>query len=187
MRIEIREMTDADIEGVGRARIEGWRHAYRGVVPKDFLDGMRPELFAARLRAALPAEPPGRVHLVADLRGTGVIGWAHPGTYRPDETVDKEEEETENWGELYALYLVPRYIGAGVGRALLDASTRWLAGQGHRRMRLWVLRENALGRGFYGRSGLVPDGAERSEVLAGATIDEVRYSCLLTEEGAILK
>jgi GNAT superfamily N-acetyltransferase len=176
MRIEIRELNDTDIEGVARVRIRGWRHAYRGVVPQEFLDGMRPELFAARLRAALPGEPRDRVHLVADLRGTGVIGWAHPGTYRPDDFIDKEEEEAASWGELYALYLLPEYLGHGVGRALMGASTRWLAARGHRRMRLWVLRGNAPGRRFYSRAGLVPDGAERTDVIGGAPVEEMRYA-----------
>ncbi|ONK10321.1 GNAT family N-acetyltransferase [Streptomyces sp. MP131-18] len=192
MRIEIREMTPGDTEGVARARIQGWRHAYRGLVPQDYLDGMRPELFAAMLRAAAPGEPADRVHLVADARGTGVIGWAHPGAYRPDEHVDKrpgrpqEEAEEGSCGELYALYLVPEFIGTGVGRALLDSSLRWLAGRGHRRLRLWVLRDNVMGRRFYDRVGLVADGAVRTDVIAGMPVNEVRYAAALDGEGRVL-
>ncbi|MDT0442286.1 GNAT family N-acetyltransferase [Streptomyces johnsoniae] len=192
MRIEIREMTPGDIEGVARVRIQGWRHAYRGLVPQDYLDGMRPELFAAMLRAAAPGEPADRVHLVADARGTGVIGWAHPGAYRPDEHVDErpgrpqEEAGQGSYGELYALYLVPEFIGTGVGRALLDSSLRWLAGQGHRRLRLWVLRDNAMGRRFYDRVGLVADGAVRTDAIAGMPVNEVRYAAALDAEGRVL-
>ncbi len=194
MRIEIREMTPADIEGVARARIQGWRHAYRGLVPQDYLDGMRPELFAARLRAARPGEPADRVHLVAHARGRGVIGWAHPGVYRPDLRIDEppggagttEEAREGSCGELCALYLVPEFIGTGVGRALMDSSLRWLAGQGHRRLRLWVLRENAIGRRFYDRGGLAADGAARTDVIAGTPVEEVRYAAELDDEGRVL-
>ncbi|RBM20829.1 GNAT family N-acetyltransferase [Streptomyces sp. PT12] len=179
-------MGAADIDGVARTRIEGWRHAYRGLMPQEFLDGMRPELFAARLRAGLPRAA-DLLHLVAVERDAGVVGWSHSGPYRPDENVDRTDTPgvyLSSWGELHALYLRPPFIGHGIGRALLAASTRWLAERGHRGMRLWVLRDNVIGRRFYDRAGLVPDGAERSELVAGTPVDEVRYARALDAAGA---
>ncbi|RKN07066.1 GNAT family N-acetyltransferase [Streptomyces radicis] len=183
-------MGAADIDGVARTRIEGWRHAYRGLMPQEFLDGMRPELFAARLRAGLPRAAADLLHLVAVERDAGVVGWSHSGPYRPDGTADEAEgtdaqgASGSSWGELHALYLRPPFIGHGIGRALMAASTRWLAERGHRGMRLWVLRDNAIGRRFYDRAGLVPDGAERSELVGGTPVHEVRYARGLDAIGA---
>jgi RimJ/RimL family protein N-acetyltransferase len=40
---------------------------------------------------------------------------------------------------------------------------------------LWVLRDNERARRFYERAGWSFDGTEKEDVVAGATVTEVRY------------
>ena len=175
MGISVRGLEPADAEAAGLARVEGWRHAYRGLVPREFLDGMDAARWAAGLRAGLAKEPPGVSHLVAEVDEHGVVGWACLGPYRPNPQVDGAAEG-EGWGELYAVYVRPEFMGAGVGRALLVAALDGLAALGHARVRLWVLAGNARARGFYERHGFTPDGAAATFEISGAVVEEVRYA-----------
>jgi GNAT superfamily N-acetyltransferase len=174
MRLVIREMTVSDADAVAQARIQGWRYAYPGMVPRQVLDGLDAGRFAAGLREAFPRRRPEYVHLVAEEAGKGVIGWASFGPYRPIDGLDGPGPE--GWGELYAIYLLPAFIGLGVGRALMGASLEGLAVGGHEMVRLWVLRDNAPSRRFYERAGFKADGAENVLDMAGVPVTEVRYA-----------
>lgn len=179
MRMVIRHMSESDAEGVAQVRTQGWRHAYPGMVPRAVLDGLSAARTAAGLRRALPDEPPGRAHLVADGEGVGVIGWTCYGPYRPVERLDDGEPDEDGaggWGELYAIYVLPGFMGVGVGRALLRAALDALAEAGHEGVRLWVLRDNAPARRFYARAGFTEDGAENVLDMAGEPVTEVRYA-----------
>jgi ribosomal protein S18 acetylase RimI-like enzyme len=175
MRHVIREMTASDTDAVAQARIQGWRHAYAGLVPQAVLDGLDAGRFSAGLRDSLPGKPPGHIHLVAEDPGEGVVGWACFGSYRPLDGVDDPAAD-DGWGELYAIYLLPAFIGRGVGRALMAATLDGLATRGRRRARLWVLRDNAAARRFYERAGFRPDGAENVLDMDGVPVIEVRYA-----------
>jgi ribosomal protein S18 acetylase RimI-like enzyme len=121
-----------------------------------------PEGFLARLSAEARAaswgrrigENVGRV-LVAEDGGT-VAGFA---AYGPGE------------GQLYALYLLPRYWGRGLGRSLHDRVVADLAAAGRDSAVLWVLTANERAKAFYVRQGWAPDGATRTE-----TVDEGRVT-----------
>ncbi|RKN37205.1 GNAT family N-acetyltransferase [Streptomyces hoynatensis] len=188
MRIDIREMAEADADSVASLRVLGWRHAYRGLMPGDFLESMRPERAAERLRAEAGAGPGGLVHLVADAGEAGVVGWANVGPYRPVEGVDGPPpalpasdappggSPAPDWGELHALYLHPEFIGRGLGRELLRASLGVLGEQGRHRVRLWVLQGNAHARRFYERAGFAADGAEQTLRISGTLLTDLRYS-----------
>ena len=78
-------------------------------------------------------------------------------------------------GELYALYLLPAWWSAGVGRALMTSVLDALRGDRYRRVVLWVLADNARARRFYERAGFTLDGS--TNVLNGlGGVLEVRYT-----------
>ena len=78
-------------------------------------------------------------------------------------------------GELYALYLLPAWWSAGVGRALMTSVLDALRGARYRRVVLWVLADNARARRFYERAGFTLDGS--TNVLNGlGGVLEVRYT-----------
>ncbi|MEV5986836.1 GNAT family N-acetyltransferase [Streptomyces sp. NPDC052051] len=169
-----RDMTLDDCRRVSEIRIHGWRTAYRGLIPQSYLDALDIDADTARRRARFA--PGGDVvNLVAELDGE-VVGWSAHGPYRDGEV------RTED-AELYALYAASELIGAGVGRALLAESARRCAARGHRRMFLWVLKENARARRFYERAGLHADGAEEAFDTDGVAVPEVRYTGVLPLPG----
>ncbi|MDT6984149.1 GNAT family N-acetyltransferase [Streptomyces lusitanus] len=171
--LRIRPMTAGDSDEVAAMRVRGWRHAYRGLMPQTYLDGMDVAAEAERQRARLAAGDGSVVNLVAEAEDGTLAGWAAYGPYRDGEVRTGD-------GELYALYLPPERIGQGVGRTLLTEVTARCTVAGHPRMLLWVLKENARARRFYEAAGFAPDGAEEPFEVAGAVVPEVRYVRPLT-------
>ncbi|MEV7813685.1 GNAT family N-acetyltransferase [Streptomyces flaveolus] len=161
----VREMTLADCERVSEIRIRGWQHAYRGLMPQPYLDGLSVTADAERRRTWFAEGNGSVVNLVAERDGT-VVGWAAHGPYRDGETRTGD-------AELYAIYVDPARLGGGIGRALLAASTERC--RAFPRMLLWVLKENAPARRFYERAGFRPDGAEEPFEVDGVPVPEVRY------------
>lgn len=165
--LHVREMTLADCDRVAEIRIRGWQTAYRGLIPQSYLDALSVEEDAERRRGRLEAGGPEIVNLVAEQDGD-VVGWACHGPYRDGEVRTGD-------AELYAIYVRPDQVGAGVGQALLRESTGRCAGAGLRRMLLWVLKGNAGARRFYERAGFRADGAEEPFEVDGVAVPEVRY------------
>nr|WP_205614368.1 GNAT family N-acetyltransferase [Streptomyces dangxiongensis] len=158
-------MTLADCDRVSEIRVRGWRHAYRGLMPGSYLDGLDAAADAERRRARF-AEGDGSVaNLVAERDGR-VLGWAAYGPYRDGDAPVRD-------AELYALYVDPAHLGGGIGRTLLAASVERCAACP--RMLLWVLRDNTSARRFYERAGFRPDGAEEPFEVEGTAVPEVRY------------
>ncbi|MFC8195472.1 GNAT family N-acetyltransferase [Streptomyces sp. NPDC057298] len=165
--LRVREMALADCPRVAEIRVRGWQSAYRGLMPRSYLDGLDVAAETTRRRTHFEQAGEGVVNLVAE-RGGEVVGWACHGPYR-------DGGQPTGDAELYAIYVAPDRIAGGVGRALLRESTARCAAAGHGRMLLWVLRENASARRFYERSGFTADGAEEPFEVEGVEVPEVRY------------
>lgn len=172
--VDIRPLTDADIDGVAVVHVRSWQVAYAGIVPAEHLDRMDPAVNAERRRTR--AEIPGSRTLVADDNGT-VVGFVSFGPYR----VDQGDGVNPALGELYAIYVHPDRWHAGIGRRLLRAARAELTAAGYPVMRLWVLEDNHRSRRFYSRAGLAPDGERSVYTPRGTTVElpEIRYSARL--------
>ncbi|MEU6916678.1 GNAT family N-acetyltransferase [Streptomyces olindensis] len=162
-------MALTDCDRVAEIRVRGWQHAYRGMIPQSYLDGLSVAEDAERRRTRLARAEGGVVNLVAEDAGGEVVGWACHGPYREGEVLTED-------AELYAIYVHPDHVGRGAGQALLAESVSRCAAAGPGRLLLWVLKENARARRFYERSGFRPDGAEEPFEVAGVAVPEVRYS-----------
>ncbi|MDG9701444.1 GNAT family N-acetyltransferase [Streptomyces sp. DH37] len=168
--VRVREAAEADLEAVAALRVRGWRHAYRGLMPREYLEGLDAAAYAARRREDFAATRGTVTDLVA-VDGDGrVAGWAAFGPYRGD-----GGEGGGCGGELYALYAEPERIGTGIGRTLLDEVVRRSVARRVPRLLLWVVEGNVRARRFYEAAGFAPDGAEESSDAGGAPVAEVRY------------
>ncbi|MFD6999264.1 GNAT family N-acetyltransferase [Streptomyces mirabilis] len=172
-------MVLSDCERVAEIRIRGWQTAYRGLMPEAYLDALSVAEDAARRRERFGRGGGAIVNLVAERDGE-VVGWACHGPYRDDEA----RGDGIGAAELYAIYVDPERVGAGVGRALLTESIARCTAAGHERMLLWVLEGNARARRFYAQAGFGPDGGEEPFDVDGVAVPEVRYARTLTRPGA---
>jgi GNAT superfamily N-acetyltransferase len=165
--VEIRELTEADIDAVAALHVRTWQAGYAGIIPVEVLDALDPGRFAARRRAQ--PVPAGARTVVADQDGT-IVGFA---SFGPD-------RDGGGIGELYAIYVDPDRWGGGVGRRLF-AAVRDGLGAAYAGMRLWVLEENHRARRFYERAGMAADGARDFYTPPGgdAELPEIRYAMRL--------
>ncbi|MGW1169121.1 N-acetyltransferase family protein [Streptomyces sp. NPDC002550] len=167
-------MTEVDVPAVSAIRVIGWQTAYAGIVPRSYLDGMTVEADVQQRRRHFERSKEGTTNLVAvDAHGR-VVGWACFGRFRSNEA-------STAMGELYALYVQPSLIGAGIGRMLLEAVHAHARADGFSLMLLWVLTDNTRARHFYERAGYIADGAVQADDYDGVLVSEVRYRRTLPE------
>jgi GNAT superfamily N-acetyltransferase len=162
----VRAATVADAPAIGEVHVASWRAAYAGLLPEDFLGRLSAEARAASwARRIGDPDIPGRV-LVVEADG-GIAGFAAFGP-RPDQSGE---------GQLYALYLRPRYWGRGLGRLLHEQVVAELVERGWSAAVLWVLATNERAKTFYVRQGWVPDGAAQTETIddGRVTLEEMRF------------
>ncbi len=149
----IRPAAAADLPAIRDLQIASWQRAYRGILPDAFLAAEVPALLAGRW-AALPGP-----HWIV---GTAWRDGALAGFV----SVDRDRT-----GGAYVdnLHVAAAAQGRGVGRALMAAAAGQLAREGHRRLWLTVVRENAQARGFYRRLG-GREGPVAEELLYGQPV-----------------
>jgi ribosomal protein S18 acetylase RimI-like enzyme len=138
---------------------------YRGLIPQDYLDALRPEDRASRygFEQMNPSGP--FTHVAVD--GDRICGHVTTGRSR--------EVDLPDAGEIWALYVDPHRWGDGIGRQLLGAGCQHLVGQGHDLAVLWVLSDNLRARRFYELAGWRLDGRHRTDAIGDHPVHEVRY------------
>ena len=182
-QLVIRDAVVSDADAMGRLHVRAWQHAYRGVMPDAYLDGLRAEerieMWCAHLER--PDAPPILVAEVAgEIVGFAVVGAAAPPVVSADGSSEPWLEVPSACGELYAMNLDPGHWGRGIGRALLRRATASLSALGYDEAVLWVVPENVRARSLYESEGWVADGAVRTDEVLGVTVTDVRYRRVLT-------
>ncbi len=166
MTVSIRPAVVADADRLGAVHVAAWQWAYRGLMPDDLLDSLRPEA-RARLWTTLLEDPsPSFSAWVVEVDGE-IVGFA---------SSDRAGEDDLPPGtiELLAIYLLEPHVGSGLGSRLIDtAEASWRDG-GATLATLWVLEENTPTRAFYERHGWAADGATKVDV-NDAYGTQVRY------------
>ena len=158
-----------DAMAVARVHVRSWQVAYRGLVPDQHLDALRPEERAQRYDFA--AIDPLKPRTILAIEDGSILGFAA--------TAPSREPDLPNHGELWALYVDPPHWGRGIGLALVSAARHRLCELGYRESVLWAMAGNVRADRFYRIDGWMPDGVRRTHTGRSVAIDEIRYQCLL--------
>jgi GNAT superfamily N-acetyltransferase len=150
---------------VAGVHVRSWQAAYRGLLPDEYLDGLRAEERTARYTFG-STDPDVPYTMVAVDAGI-VRGFATTGPCR-----DAEAPEV---GELQALYVDPPSWGTGIGRILIEAARSRLGHQGFSTAVLWALMGNERARRFYRLDGWEEEDAFRHQVVWAVPVDETRF------------
>jgi len=164
--MNLRPAVPADAMAVAVVHVHAWQAAYRGLMPDDYLAGLRPQDRAQRYDFA--GLDPARPRTVVAVEADTILGFATTSPARDDDAMGQ--------GELCALYVEPAHWGRGIGRALAVAARDALYGLGFRRAILWVVAGNARAQRFYRADGWTADGLHRARPVWNVTVDTVRYS-----------
>lgn len=151
---------------VAHVHVRAWQAAYRGLMPDDYLAGLRPEDRARHYNFG--TLDPGRPRTLVAVEVDTVLGFT---TIAP-----ARDEDAAGQGEIYALYVEPGCWGRGVGRALTAAARGELHGLGFRKAVLWVVAGNARAEQFYRADGWNPDGSRRQQQVWSVTVETARYA-----------
>ncbi len=180
MTVRVRSPDPGDAGRLAEINVMTWRHAYAGIVPAAYLDGLDLAAFQERWRTQLVEGRAGASFLVATVDEVA-CGYVVFGGYRRQEDGDPDED-VAGWGEIYAIYTDPGFQGRGAGGALHDAAIGGLRVAGCTRAALWVLVGNEPSRRWYAARGWRPDGATSRWSGAGEPLVEVRLVHDLTSE-----
>jgi GNAT superfamily N-acetyltransferase len=120
-----------------------WSASYRGILPHAAFEEPPEECRADYWQRLLCRIPENNLILTAVDEDDDPVGLAVAG---PDRFGEKD------WAEIYALYVMPGYQRAGLGRRLLRASFRLMHGAGFDSGIVWVLAAHG-NRAFYDRLG----------------------------------
>jgi GNAT superfamily N-acetyltransferase len=163
-RIEIRPAVPDDLMMIASVLVRTWRATFRGIISDAYLDAMTVEDQA--IGHARRMRFPGTFLMVAvDMAEKRVIGFANYGRARGMPPVFDRE--------LYELYLLPEFHGAGIGSALVRAVAGHCRDMGASSLFAWVLCDNP-NRAFYERLGARAVGQGRVSV-GGEYLDQVAY------------
>ena len=159
--IEVERLAaDDDLAAVARVYVRSWRHAYRGIVPQDFLDTLSEGFWQLGLEQSVDRTFVAR-------EGGEIVGVC---TYGPARV-----EAFAGWGEVVSLYVQPERMGRGIGSKLLDPALDALAIEGYENY-LWVLADNAPARAFYEKRGFQLLERENAVEIAGERLLEACYA-----------
>lgn len=160
----LRDARPEDAAEVAGVHVRSWQAAYRGLLPDEYLDGLRPEDRAGRYTFHLAG--PDHPATVLALDEGRIRGFATTGPARGD---------GETAGAIYALYVDPDAWRRGIGRLLIRDARSRLARAGFTEAILWVLTGNEQAEQFYRAEGWRPDGRRREDVVWGIRVSETCY------------
>ena len=139
------------------------------MIPQDYLDRLDPADRLPLWRQLLAHPDRGRSDVLVAAGDDGICGFSSFGPTR-DEDLDPDRV-----AEVRAIYLAPRSMGQGIGRALMTASIERLILLGFEQVALWVLDVNERARRFYEIAGFRPDGASKVDDRDELSLAELRY------------
>ncbi|MHB8816407.1 MAG: GNAT family N-acetyltransferase [Steroidobacteraceae bacterium] len=164
--MNLRPAVPDDAIAVALVHVRAWQVAYRGLMPDEYLAGLRPQDRAQRYDFA--SRDPARPRTLVAVEADTVLGFATVSPARDDDAAGQ--------GELCALYVEPDCWGRGIGRALASAARAELCRLGFTGAVLWVVAGNSRAEQFYRADGWTPDGRNRPKQVWNLTVDTVRYS-----------
>jgi ribosomal protein S18 acetylase RimI-like enzyme len=169
--MNIRQPTPADIPDLARIHVAGWQAAYGGLVGQDYLDSQNCAEYEGNWTRWL--ESPDFSALIAhdgDGKAAGFVSFGRLRTPPPGMSPIRPLYAAE----IYALYILPEYWRAGLGRQLLAAAAENLKERKLRSLCLWVLEGNTRAVAFYKALGGQKCGTKRVEI-GGKTLPEAAF------------
>ncbi len=160
-----REANSNDAAAIAALHTKSWRHAYRGILRDDFLDG---EVFQDRAAVweQRLAAPPARQFVLVAEENMKMVGF-----------VCVYGDADAHWGSLIDnLHVAKEMKGRGIGKALVKAAAAWIR-ENHPSagMYLWVYEANVAARRFYENLGAANAEFIVKENPGGGSANSFRY------------
>jgi GNAT superfamily N-acetyltransferase len=176
--VSVRVAWADDAEAIAAVQVRAWRRSYESLLPKDVLETLDAEQFAAAWQASLAKPKDARNRVLVALERNSVRGFAIT-TPSPDPDSDPIFD-----GEVAELTVDPDHVRHGHGSRLLQACVDTLRADHFNRAVTWVNSTDDDLRKFLTEAGWAPDGAHRELDLRGdgmVLVKQVRLHTDLSE------
>lgn len=158
----IRRMTADDLREVDSLYVAAWKAGYKGLLPREFLDGLTSKIVDRSPKSYFFDEGSFVI-----LDGERIAAHVH---VRP-----AAEREMAGWGEVHTMYALPEYWGSGFAGELFDYAVNRLRERGFERIYLYVLEGNGRAAAFYRKHGFSPTEDTLDCEVGGVTVRDFRY------------
>jgi ribosomal protein S18 acetylase RimI-like enzyme len=139
--VVIRPIRESDAPDIHRVALDAWRHTYRTIFDSQFIEDFVNRNYAPEaILRSFSGMQAGSVFFYVAEHASRVIGFCHIGIH-------------SKGAELYRIYLLPEYIGQGLGRRFLERGEAFVAEHGLDSLACFVHKDNEIGKRFYLNSG----------------------------------
>lgn len=140
IRLEVLPFKKSFARSVRKIAEKSWNYTYRDIYSNSFIDEFIAENYRLSNLALLEKYVvDGTISFNVAVANRKIVGFCHFG---------KEKEFT-----LYRIYLLPDWIGKGIGSDLLNEGEQWVRASGGSSYILRVQKKNSTGIRFYEKSG----------------------------------
>lgn len=145
IQFKIRKATQDDNLAIRKVQVATWLSTYKGMIPDRILEEIQ--------NPNRPMKPfqPGTRAFVATTEENEVIAFAVGGNARVENTNEQSQTPSEN-AEIWALYVLQKYQGQGIGKSLLNTFKEEIKPH-YKGLIIWVLKANTESRKFYEKMG----------------------------------
>ena len=161
---EIRKANLNDSKGIANVHVESWVETYTGIVPDKYLATLSKTNRQSMWLNIISANKANQFTFVATVNDE-VVGFVNGGEAR--------QKEHGLGGELYAIYLLKKFQGKGIGKELFNHFASSLKSDGIQSMYLWVFRDNLTIKFYQKMGGL--KGVDKEDEIAGKVLIEELY------------
>lgn len=138
--IILRPIRESDAPNIRAVALEAWQYTYRNIFDQPFIENFVNRNYAPeRILALFPRLQSGTLDFNIAEHESKIIGFCNIG-------IDGQD------AELYRIYLLPAYIGQGLGQRLLGLGEKFLVEHGTGTYSCFVHKYNEIGKRFYIRS-----------------------------------
>ncbi len=140
--IRYRRLVEGDVKQVQSVALRAWKFTYGKIYSTKSIERFVSRYYSDQMlkERILPRVRKGFDWFSVALDGKRIVGYSHIGRGRV------------GW-ELFRIYLLPKYIGIGVGKKLLQLGEAFLKRKKARRYFVTAHKRNRLGIRFYLRNG----------------------------------
>ena len=172
--------TEAHFSAMSAIHCRGWRAAYAGDVPEDYLrEVITEERWIPFFREDYATKRCRGLLLYQDDQPVACCNYGpirSGPSPRQSEGMVIDASQYEGWGEVISLYTEPGITSLGYGGMLLEEAVGRLKAAGYPGCTLFVLRENTGARRFYERHGFAWDGTvQKVPFPHGVVCHDLRY------------
>jgi ribosomal protein S18 acetylase RimI-like enzyme len=125
--MNIKQAKVEDAETLAKIHIESWQAAYLEIIPDEILLNLNKEKRATQFRSNIINQTEEIYLAEIDDEVVGLIGIGKSRDIDADEA-----------GEIFGIYLSPKFWRKGIGRALINEGEKLLLAKGYSEIILWV-------------------------------------------------